>query len=611
MFPRILVAATLFFFFLFHPIPNASAQWVQQTVALKEGWNSVFLEVEPYPAQCRQLLKGMPIQTVTTYDPDLSSVEFIQNPAELTPDLPDWRFYFPVGDPREFSNNLHAFQANTPYLIQCSEPVIWKVVGKPVFSKQEWRPDSYNFVGFHVDPNQPPTLEDWFSASVSHQPLDLWKLDSDGDWQKVYTTNSTALQSGEAYWVYTNGQSDFQGPVKIDLPQGRELDFARGLVEQDIDISIIDGFPRTIAFERLSSVNAPDLDLPQIAGPVPLSIFKTVQDGETTRLEYVDLPTTVDFTGIDSISRPVQIAVDRNKMGNAPEGFEFQSLLEITDGQGFRRCIGVSSENRQRVSKNTSAKGVGAVSIDPNAGLWVGDVVLKTVDEVDVSPTSLTPTATEFEFRVMLHVDEDGTVRLLNEVIQLYREGSTHPDPTNPDLEVVDEPGRYVLVTPSAPDSVMNEIGKTLLPATLRDGREFARRISTAAYTLIDENGNAEEPVVTSIGSFGATGASIEANLKIADSDPNNPFHHQYHPQHRYPKPGENFPDWTIDWNMEFTFTADPPDGVNTAGWGDTQLGGTYRQEIEGLANDTIVAGGYFKLQRASPVPVLNDGVTN
>ncbi len=601
---------TLFLLFFIVLIPSpAPAQWVEQTIQLEEGWNSIYLEVEPYPAECRLQLKGMPIKTVTTYDPDLSSVEFIQNPAELTPDLPDWRFYFPVGDPRAFSNNLHAFRANTPYLIECSEPFSWTIVGKPVFGKREWKPNSYNFVGFHVDPAQPPTIDNWFSSSKAHQPIDFWKLDVAGTWQKVYTTSSTSIDSGEAYWVFTEGQSDFQGPLEIQLPQGREIDFARGLVEQDLQVVIRDGSERTLSFQTLPSLDAPDLDLPQLAGPVPLAIFKSIQEGEVTRFDYVDLPSTLDFAGDTSIPNPVQISIDRNKMGNAPSSFVFQSVLEISDGQGLRRRIGVHGENMQRNARPTSAKGI-AVPLNPSAGLWVGTIVLETVDEVDVSPTSLTPTASPFEFKVMLHVDGNGTIRVLNEVIQLWRDGSTSPDPNNPNLEVVDQPGRYVLVTPSAAPSILEQIGSTLVPATLRDGREFARRTSTAAYTLYDSSGEPEEPIVASTGPFGEEGSVMEVNIQIEDSDPNNPFHHQYHPQHRYPEEGESFPDWTIDWSMEFTFTADPPDGVNTAGWGDTQVGGTYEQVIEGLANDSIIAGGYFKLQRTSPVPELNDGVS-
>lgn len=586
----------------------APAQWLNQTIQLNEGWNSVFLEVEPYPPECRRQLKGLPIKTVTTYDPDLSSVEFIQNPAQLTPDLPEWRFFFPVGDPREFSNSLHVFRANTPYLIECTEPFDWTIVGKPVFRTQEWKPDSYNFVGFHVDPDQPPALADWFGPSNAHQPIDFWKLDAEGYWEKVYTTATTPIESGEAYWIFTNGQSDFQGPVTIQLPQGKEIDFARGLVEQDLRIAIGDGKPRTFSFQRLPSLQAPDPDLPQVVGPVPMSIFKTVQEGETSRLDYVELPATLDLPGGDSIPRPVALAVDRTKMRNAPVGFVHRSILEIKDGRGSRRRLGVLGENKQRISPSSSAKGVASSQIDPNAGLWVGSVVLETVDEVDVSPPTLTPTASPYEFRIMLHVDRNGTVRLLNEAIQLWREGTTKPDPVDPRLVVVDEPGRYVLLTPSAPPSILGEVGSTLLPATLRDGREFAQRISTAAYPLFDETGRPEEPIVESTGVFGGAGSILEANIRIEDSDPNNPFHHTYHPQHRQSEPGESFPDWTIDWRMDFTFTADPPDGANTAGWGDTQVGGAYLQTIEGLTSDPIIAGGFFRLQRASPVPDLNDG---
>jgi hypothetical protein len=107
----------------------------------------------------------------------------------------------------------------------------------------------------------------------------------------------------------------------------------------------------------------------------------------------------------------------------------------------------------------------------------------------------------------------------------------------------------------------------------------------------------------------------------IHDKDPTNHFHNQYNPAQRLPDAGEIAPDWTLTLQMNFDFSSNPPDGFETAGWGDTVVGGTYLQTIAGLAsnkplaqqdpNRFIYASGTFRLQRASPVPILNDGVGN
>ena len=83
---------------------------------------------------------------------------------------------------------------------------------------------------------------------------------------------------------------------------------------------------------------------------------------------------------------------------------------------------------------------------------------------------------------------------------------------------------------------------------------------------------------------------------------------------HRYPEP-DTTPvpsnDWTIWWKMSFSFSSDPPDGVVRAGWGDTEMGGVFDEELVGLTSDLVKARGTFLLRRASTVFALNEGASN
>ena len=118
---------------------------------------------------------------------------------------------------------------------------------------------------------------------------------------------------------------------------------------------------------------------------------------------------------------------------------------------------------------------------------------------------------------------------------------------------------------------------------------------------------------MTRTGPFGEGGSRLDVTLVIDDSDPRNPFHHQYHPVHRYPADGvvpDPRNDWTILWNLAFDFTAEAPEGgPRPSGWGDTQVGGVFEEEFTGLKNQPVRAGGVFRLQRESTVAVLNDGL--
>jgi hypothetical protein len=66
---------------------------------------------------------------------------------------------------------------------------------------------------------------------------------------------------------------------------------------------------------------------------------------------------------------------------------------------------------------------------------------------------------------------------------------------------------------------------------------------------------------------------------------------------------------FAIARSIELEFTAEDPDDLAIAGWGDNQLGGMYRETVTGLHTRAIRASGTFRVTRASRVGVLNDGL--
>lgn len=256
-------------------------------------------------------------------------------------------------------------------------------------------------------------------------------------------------------------------------------------------------------------------------------------------------------------------------------------------------------------------------------GLWSGTVSLDKVSEPNVlnanpAPVLLTSTQAEFIFPILLHVSEASEIRLLNEVTQLFREETVTANPYNPSEVITVEPGRVVLMTANPPQELLDDIAdEEVVPITLRDGRRFANRISTAMFSLRDANGEPETPLMIPTGSFYADGSALSVTLVLENTDPLNPFHHQFHPMHGYPEEGDTVlppMDYTITRQIVMTFSADPPDGVPRTGWGDSLVGGTYAETILGLrkVNQTtppVITQGTFTLQRISTVGVLNDGL--
>lgn len=135
-------------------------------------------------------------------------------------------------------------------------------------------------------------------------------------------------------------------------------------------------------------------------------------------------------------------------------------------------------------------------------------------------------------------------------------------------------------------------------------------------YTLLDSNGDPFEPEMDLTGSFGAAGSVASVTLILEDTNPLNPFHHQYNPQHAYPEPGQipfQSADFTIQREISLTFLSSDPTNPVVFGIGDNQVVGTYREVMHGLRREgggvpPVVTEGLFRLSRASSVDVLNDG---
>jgi hypothetical protein len=239
---------------------------------------------------------------------------------------------------------------------------------------------------------------------------------------------------------------------------------------------------------------------------------------------------------------------------------------------------------------------------NPRAGLWLGSAVVNAVSQ----PANLTnpvvpfPTATEFQVRLLLHVDGGGNVKLLQKVLQMWKDGSY----TNNDngVQVLAQPGRYVLVTD-------DRLIPSFSGAALRDGQQVARRFSSTGFAFRSPLG------MNATGDFGASNSVFSCTTVLDYDDPLNPFKHSYHPDHdnlddRYSqKLPEGVESFTVTRQIQLQFTATDPDGLTMAGWGDNQLGGVYRETLNGLHTSPLYVQGTFRLQQASRIAVLNDGL--
>lgn len=555
----------------------------QQTFELTPGWNAIYLEVEPDPKDIESAMAGIPVESVWRWIPrDVEQAEFIQDPAEGLLNINGWHGYFPFPRPEAFLSDLFTFRANQAYLIKLagSQPVTWTVNGRPQVRRTVWRSDSFNLSGFAVDPLMPPTFGDWFERSSAHNGQPVYRLNSNGVWELIELPYATLINSGEAYWVYTDGASTYQGPMAVTLEYGDSMEYSAALTEQRIIVENNVDITTGITISRVPGA------------PTTLPMAFEIVDPETDEFAWPDLPDSVSYTTEADDEAIVNLSLKRAEFNEE----RMEQLLEISNGLGSRVLVHVGGNTIQPpVLPVRYSNGRAPAGLSPYAGLWKGFAAVDGVSEAQLGGTTPQPTGRSFPLRFLLHVDNAGQVRLLKDVIEMWEEGTYKPSATDPTKLEVDVPGHYVLVT-----------NEDLLPdftgVQNRDGTPVGLRHSTVAYDFEGEYMEFLPPTFD-------VPTTLSVTLRLDPEFPTNPFKHRYHPDHdNLDRQFLNFSEeaFEVTRNMEFEFTLNDPSGSNPPDWGDSILGGFYRETITGLHRNAIFAEGEFRLKRISAVPVLN-----
>jgi hypothetical protein len=563
-----------------------------QEFTLHPGWNAVFLEVQPGlspspPAGCTpaadrtlpepcEIFGGVPgIESVWAWNPRTSTVEFVQNPTLPVQGTPYMLSWFP-GQP--LASNLHAITGETAYLIHRDESspgdVTITVTGEPTIPRIKWVANSFNLVGFHLVPGGEPLFMDFFSGSPAHAGQEVFVLDNaTGSWVEV-TSPTARMRAGEAFWVYSKGASGFQGPISVTLASGVGLDYGQSLVEQEVRVKNTSAVMRSVAVSS---------DTPPGSSAAPVHYWEHTPDNPAGR--WIDLGASPLSLSIEpGGEQSLRLGVVRAGLA---AGAVAESNLRVTELTGLE-------PSGSRVVLPVRAVGVG------KAGLWVGDVTASKVrGGTQADPT---PVGTPFVFRVIIHVSDDPTpqVRLLQEVVQLWQEGTWKPDPERLGHQIVDQPGRFVLVANPALLAIDPPSG--FRGAALRDGQEVGRRISSVAFGPM-------APLPADGGSTFSLGGQVSFDVSMPANDPANPFLHRFHKEHS--DAGSSY-----GITRYITLTLGSYDGgtLNTGvpflSWGSTEVGGVYEEDLslQRSANDgpyTVKLKGTFHLQRVSDVARL------
>jgi hypothetical protein len=228
-------------------------------------------------------------------------------------------------------------------------------------------------------------------------------------------------------------------------------------------------------------------------------------------------------------------------------------------------------------------------------GLWIGGAAITKVSRAPTSDAQTnswdyTPveTAQSFPLRLIVHVDENGGMRLLPEV---YLAGETA-------WVTVTNYSNSALTNASSGTVVSNEVWQYgvyssagSIPAE-RQGR--VQRFASSAFPS----------TVGAVVLFGETN-SFSGNVDLAFDDPLNPFVHLFHPDHDNKDANDNalsngVESWTVRRRVTLEFLDSNPQMANDPHWKVDRWGGIYRERIEGVSRFDVYVEGEFSLQKVS-----------
>lgn len=597
-------------------------QWVCQRLSLRPGWNAVFLQVQPEDNACDAVFAGVPVESVWAWNRRSEPVRYVQDPVLLAAGDADWLTYHPPQAGAAAASTLHAVHGGRAYLVKLggSQDVILRLCGQPVIRAPAWVPESYNLVGLPIASADGTTVDAFFAPSAAHRDHRLHRLDSSGKWERVASPATTVLRAGEAVWAYCATPSDYAAPISLRFEPGGGMDFGRTVGEVTLVLRNHTATPKMVTLRLGPSEPPPTITSPYLAGPVPLSYYR-IAGGD---IGWTPLGDVLDLSVPAAGERSVRLAVRRADMAafTPPEGLAsrsgviYASVLEVTDGEGVAFQVPVSSEGLVTYSKGVDGE---LRAGDPRVGLWVGSVSIDHVSNPSqVAPTPELPpggahapnipAGGEFDFRLIVHVDETLQARLVQQVTLMFEPGAYGPDPVNAGFRVVTKAGQSVLITDDALLAQYSGVA-------LRNGQEVGRRISTAAYAF-PRSGGTRPSVFDLAGVFSAASPvfpdELTCSFTLDHDDPINPFKHRYHPDHdnldeRFEAPKREAFDIERTITLRFSDT-DPERPDNPPAWWDTEVGGWYEETVGGVHRTDLTVRGTFRLERVSRIGALNGG---
>jgi hypothetical protein len=611
------------------PVRGATAT---QSLALEPGWNAVWLEVDPVYTNGAAAGTARPVEEVFA-DPAIAYVatprlpvgtaEFIAESAAGVFNQADWRTWQRSSELGQ--DTLAVIRGYQAYLVKVSgvDPVTINITGEARFVAPAWNANAYNLLGFQLTGTV--SFEAFFDGFTLKHPVNkIFRLAADGNWSGVQGTD--LMEPGEAYWIYAQGQSTFNGPVAIAFEDFDGLNFGPGPGEVEVDDP--DGGVGGI-FITLREVTFTE----RTAAPRTVSIEKVSPDGAlpaTDALRIYDItpqPDALDYAIGSQITDTIVASLDAGGTETVTLGAhrnwssgarERENLYRLVIGKQFH-WLPARAQNADLIdyAPDDQAEGIAGYQ-----GLWIGDAIVNEVTSVSESGRPLRNTTTSAPLRFLFHVDAAGAVSLLSHVTVMQEKRASEEiepsvvlvvdDAKIPIFEGIEERGgvragkRFESIAydlrRKADLTTQSALLDDVADLTDTDGIELPGDVTEndLANFINSRDGRPPElveayhltwPLEGAFGPNNAVQTPAEAPLLLDPLHRGNPFRHAFHRRHV-----AGFP---ITRGITIGFDREQSDGRLTGVYTET-LGGA--GGVAGLASFDIVTRGRITLTRISTV---------
>ena len=610
-------------FVIFNLVAGVSLHAVEttQSISLAQGWNAVWLEVDPIVQAgenagtnkaVTEVFSNAAIDVVVRPLYNHGSSEFVQNIGTADFKQKGWQAWYRSSELNE--NTLALIEGYQAYLIKASSAVTISVTGEARYMKPEWTPYSYNLVGFGL--HSPVTFGQFFGDVAADFPVNrIFQLNAaTGAWEGV--GSNSLMVSGRAYWIYCQGGVDFTGPVKVafngvggidyaDRPANNQIPDPESNTGGMLDVSLQEVIFTNIS-DRAQSVTFTKL-IPNTGGGSisdELRIFDVVPTPNSLSYEAGEgLLNSTTYSVASLTSTVATLGADRNWS----TGAERRENLYRLNFEYHYLWLPIAASNRNLNDAVLSSATPGA------AGLWAGEVIVDGITSLTDAGRPVTPTTSNAPLRVILHEDATGNVSLLSHVMLMQTKTadiSLAPETVLvlnetkiPFYEGIEERGGKRVgirlestnfdmprdYTPTSNEAIRTLVGdyERQNNASFLDSNVTAEQVQawialqSTRPPALEENYTLKFPMNGTLG--GNQEVRTSTSLTLDAFHRSNPFRHAYHPSHGT---GRNI---ARDIVIQFD-DSDTPD----------LLQGAYTETVTGLGAVPLVSTGSISLQRIS-----------